>query len=194
MTLVIAKIIWALGCVTYFIIRYPRMRSSRKMSVAQRFDRGREAALMGISYTGLFFIPLIYVSTDQPKFANYGFHPAQAWVGLAVLIAAMTLLYRTHHDLGRLWSMTLELRNEHKLVTCGVYNKIRHPMYSAFWLWALSQALLLPNWITGMAGITGFGVLFFARVGREERMMMEKFGDEYRTYMTRTHRIIPGIY
>ena len=149
---------------------------------------------MGISYTGLFGIPLIYVITDQPRFANYTFHSSQSWVGLAVLIAAMTLLYRSHQDLGKLWSMTLELRNEHKLVTHGIYRILRHPMYSAFWLWALSQALLLPNWVAGSAGIVGFGVLFFGRLGREERMMLEKFGNEYRVYMARTHRIIPGIY
>jgi protein-S-isoprenylcysteine O-methyltransferase Ste14 len=36
--------------------------------------------------------------------------------------------------------------------------------------------------------------LFFARVGHEERMMLETFGDEYRAYMARTYRLIPGIY
>jgi protein-S-isoprenylcysteine O-methyltransferase Ste14 len=67
-------------------------------------------------------------------------------------------------------------------------------MYAAFWLWAISQALLLPNWIAGLSGIIGFGTLFFARVGHEERMMLETFGDEYRAYMARTYRLIPGIY
>jgi len=194
MTLLTAKIIWAIGCVAYFIIRYPRMRRSRKTPIVQRHDSRRETLLVGISYTGLFFIPLFYSITDQPKFANYAFHPVQAWIGLFTLIAAMALLYRTHRDLGRLWSMTLELRGEHKLVTYGVYKSLRHPMYSAFWLWAVSQAFLLPNWVAGLAGLVGFGVLFFARVNREERMMVEKFGDEYRAYMARTRRIIPRIY
>src|ERR1700723_2703443 len=48
-------------------------------------------------------------------------------------------------------------------------------MYSAFWLWAIAQALLLPNWIAGFAGLAGFGVLYFGRVAREERMMLETF-------------------
>jgi protein-S-isoprenylcysteine O-methyltransferase Ste14 len=67
-------------------------------------------------------------------------------------------------------------------------------MYSAFWLWALAQALLLPNWIAGFSGLVGFGVLYFGRVGREERMMLDAFGDEYRAYAARTRRIIPGVY
>jgi protein-S-isoprenylcysteine O-methyltransferase Ste14 len=72
--------------------------------------------------------------------------------------------------------------------------RVRHPMYSAFWLWALAQALLLPNWIAGPAGLIGFGTLFFLRVGREEALIIETFGDEYRCYMERTSRILPAIY
>ena len=194
MTLFIAKCVWGFGCVAYYIIRYPHQRRSRKTQVAQRHDLLREKALMAISYSGLFVIPVIYVFTDQPKFAAYTFHPVQAWFGTLVLITAMALLYRTHRDLGRVWSITLEIRDRHTLVTCGIYERLRHPMYSAFWLWAISQALLLPNWIAGLSGLVGFGTLFFARVGREERMMLETFGDEYRAYMARTHRLIPGIY
>jgi protein-S-isoprenylcysteine O-methyltransferase Ste14 len=194
MTLFIAKLIWGLGCVAYFVIRYPHQRRSRKTPVVHRSVDMRERTLMVISFSGLFAIPLIFVLTDQPKFATYTFHPVQAWLGVLVLIAAMALLYRTHRDLGRVWSITLEIRDQHTLVTRGIYETLRHPMYSAFWLWAISQALLLPNWVAGLSGLAGFGTLFFARVGHEERMMLEKFGDDYRAYMARTHRLIPGIY
>jgi len=194
MTLFLAKLIWGLGCVAYFIIRYPHQRRACKTSVTDRRDLVRERTLMLISYSGLFIVPLIYVLTDQPKFAGYTFSPIQASLGALVLIAAMALLYRTHRDLGRAWSITLEIRDKHTLITSGIYEKLRHPMYAAFWLWAISQALLLPNWIAGFSGIVGFGTLFFARVGHEERMMLETFGDEYRAYMARTYRLIPGIY
>jgi protein-S-isoprenylcysteine O-methyltransferase Ste14 len=67
-------------------------------------------------------------------------------------------------------------------------------MYTAFWLMGLGQAFLLPNWIAGLAGLVGISVLFFLRVGKEERMMVETFGEEYRAYMARTKRIIPRVY
>lgn len=194
MTLLIAKLIWGLGCVAYFCIRYPHQRRARKTAIAQRRVTGLEKLLMAISYSGLAVVPLIYVVTDQPAFATYRFSPVAAWLGLLVLIAGMVLLYRTHRDLGRLWSISLEIRDRHQLVSHGIYKKLRHPMYSSFWLWAISQALLLPNWIAGCAGLVGFGILYFARVGHEERMMLETFGDDYRAYMARTDRLIPGIY
>ena len=78
-------------------------------------------------------------------------------------------------------------------MTEGIYRRVRHPMYSAFWLWAIAQALLLPNWFAGFAGLAGFSVLYFGRVAREERMMLEAFGDRYRTYMARTGRVFPSI-
>jgi len=120
MTLFVAKLIWGLGCVTYFIIRYPHQRRARKTSVTDRRDLIRERTLMLISYSGLFIIPLIYVLTDQPKFAGYTFSAIQTSVGVLVLIAAMALLYRTHRDLGRAWSITLEIRDKHTLITRGI--------------------------------------------------------------------------
>jgi len=194
MTLLIAKIIWGLGFVAFYVIRRPHHRRARKTVVAKRYVSGREKLLMAISFSGVFLIPLIYVFTDQPKFAGYTFHPLLAWLGTLVLIASMALFHRTHRDLGRVWSVTLEIRDQHTLVTQGIYERLRHPMYSALWLWEISHALLLPNWIAGFSGLVGFGTLFFGRVGQEERMMLEIFGDDYRAYMARTYRLIPGIY
>jgi protein-S-isoprenylcysteine O-methyltransferase Ste14 len=67
-------------------------------------------------------------------------------------------------------------------------------MYSAFWLWAIAQFLLLPNWVAGAAGILGFGILYLGRVQQEERLMLDTFGDDYRIYMNNTARIIPWVY
>ena len=194
MTLVLAKIIWALGCVGWFIIRLPHQRRARKTAVARRVWRARETLLLAISFSGLFVVPLVWVASCAPRAADYAFQPLLAWCGTAVFAASLFLFYRTHRDLGRAWSVTLELRQKHAVVTHGVYRHVRHPMYSAFWLWAIAQALLLPNWVAGFAGLVGFGTLFFGRVGREEAMMAERFGDDYADYMARTKRVVPKVY
>ena len=49
-------------------------------------------------------------------------------------------------------------------------------------------------WIAGPAGLVGFGTLFLFRVGKEEQMMLDTFGEDYRAYMKRTARLIPWIY
>src|SRR5258705_12904216 len=76
---------------------------------------------------------------------------------------ALLMFKLTHRALGRNWSVRLDVREDHQLITEGIYRKIRHPMYSAFWLWAFAQALLLPNWVAGFSGLVGFGILFFVK-------------------------------
>ncbi len=194
MTLFWAKLVWGLGLIGWFAIRYPHERRSRRTPKIIRSDRARDLARLTFSFTGMCLVPAIYVLAGQPKFADYLFQPALAWAGAATFASSLWLFYRTHKDLGRNWSVTLEIRDRHALVTSGVYRHVRHPMYSAFWLWAFAQALLLPNWIAGPAGLIGFGTLFFLRINREEQLMIETFGDDYRHYMIRTSRVLPWIY
>jgi protein-S-isoprenylcysteine O-methyltransferase Ste14 len=194
MTPSIAKLIFVLMAIGWYAIRFEHARRSQRVKVHHNFRDVRENALLLISLSGLGIFPILYVATAFPRFADYPFHPTQAWIGLFLAIAALVLFHLTHAMLGRNWSISLQLRKDHQLVTSGVYRNVRHPMYSAFWLWAVAQACLLPNWFAGFAGIVGFGFLFFGRLKKEERMMLESFGDEYREYMSRTYRIIPLIF
>lgn len=194
MTPTFAKAVFVLMTVGWYVIRIPHARRSRRTPVARSARGAREIALLLISLTGLGILPLVYVATGFPRLADYPFRPAQAWLGAAVALASLTMFHLTHRALGRNWSVTLEVRESHKLVTEGVYGRVRHPMYTAFWLWAVAQALLLPNWAAGLSGLIGFGTLYFFRVGQEERLMIEAFGDAYRTYMDRTTRLIPWVH
>jgi protein-S-isoprenylcysteine O-methyltransferase Ste14 len=194
MTPLVAKTIFLLGLVGWFIIRYPAQHRARKLGVARSAGGPRDRVLLTIATLGQFIIPVFYIATGWPAFADYGFYPIEAWAGVAAIIASLVLFRVTHKQLGRMWSITLEMRKGHKLVTDGLYAHVRHPMYSSFSLFALAQLLLVQNWIAGPAGIIGFGILFLMRVPHEERVMIETFGDEYRDYMRRTARIIPWIY
>ena len=194
MTLFWAKLIWGLGLIGWFAIRQPHARRSRRTPKVTRDDPVRDRALLALPLIGMSLIPGIYVLTGEPRFADYPFQPALAWAGAVTFALSLWLFYRTHKELGRNWSVTLEIREQHALVTSGVYRYVRHPMYTAFWLWALAQALLLPNWIAGLSGLFGFGILFFLRIRQEEQLMIETFGEDYRQYMARTSRILPGIY
>jgi len=193
--LVFSKIAWALGVAAWYVLRIPFERKARRLKVTNaRHRNARDMALLSVSTLGLGIIPLIYVLSGFPRFASYPLSVLQVAAGIAVFAAALVLFQRTHRAIGRYWSVTLEIKEKHELVTTGVYARVRHPMYSAFFLWALAQALLLPNLVAGLAGLVGFGILFAFRVGREEQMMREAFGAEYDAYVARTKRIIPGIY
>jgi protein-S-isoprenylcysteine O-methyltransferase Ste14 len=194
MTVAIAKAIFVLAVAAWFGIRYPHQRRSRATPVRSSLRDRRETILLAIAATGLSIIPLVYVATGFPRAEDHLFVPVSGWLGTLVFVAALLLFYCAHHDLGRNFSSSLKVREGHCLVTTGVYRYVRHPIYASFWLWSAAQALLLPNWLAGSAGFIGFSVLFFGRVTREERMMLEIFGEDYRAYMARTARIVPGIH
>ncbi len=90
------------------------------------------------------------------------------------------------------WSFTLETVEDQALVTSGIYSYTRHPIYLSLVLWAVAQPLLLQNVIAGLAGVVAVLLVWIVRVPREERMMLDKFGEEYIQYMSRTGRFIPG--
>ncbi len=194
MTTALAKAIWICGVICWYVIRYPFARKSKKTPILRRDHKIRELLLLGISSLGLGVLPAIYVFTPALRSADY---PMQAWqplLGGIVFGLALYMFRQTHRALDRYWSVTLEIKQQHVLMTDGVYGLVRHPMYAAFWLWALAQAVLLPNAVAGPAGLIGFGILYFLRVNKEEQLMLETFGEEYKAYMQRTWRIIPRVY
>ncbi|WP_028748717.1 protein-S-isoprenylcysteine O-methyltransferase [Rhizobium mesoamericanum] len=190
----IGKIVWVLGIVAWYAIRYPSERRARRTRVVSDRRSTMEAVGLSAALLGLAFVPGFYVATGKPEAADY---PAHLWaviLGAILFCMAMWVFRRTHKALGRNWSISLQIREKHELISHGPYALVRHPMYTSFLLMALGQAFLLANWVVGLAGVIGFAVLFFLRVDKEERMMLEIFGPEYRAYMDRTKRIIPYIY
>jgi protein-S-isoprenylcysteine O-methyltransferase Ste14 len=136
-------------------------------------------------------LPFFYIFTPWLDFANYDLPRWLGWIGTAVFAGALFLLWRSHADLGRNWSAILQIRKEHSLVTNGVYRYMRHPMYAAHLLWAIAQGLLLENWLAGWVFLVTFIPMYLVRVPKEEKMMLEQFGQEYRQYISRTGRMIP---
>ena len=114
------------------------------------------------------------------------------WTGFALGLLSLAFWTWTQVALDTRWSAQLQLRAEHQLVTGGPYARIRHPLYAAMFAWAIALALLTANWLfVALAVLSIAGTL--VRVPKEERMMLEAFGDEYQAYMQRTGRFLPKL-
>ena len=87
-----------------------------------------------------------------------------------------------------------KLAEKHRLVTQGVYRRVRHPLYTALLLYSVGQALVLPNYVVGLSSGVTMVLLVALRIGPEERMMLEEFGKDYQEYMALTKRLVPGIW
>ena len=189
----IAKAVILAACIVMFAIRAPHGARSRTVKVARSYRGHREVVLLTLAWIG-FLAPVIWVVSPLLSFADY---PLRLWSlvgGTACLVVGLWFFHQAHVDLGTNWSVTLEIREKHQLVTAGIYRFVRHPMYAALFLYAIGQALVVPNWLAGPSYIVAMAVLFPVRVGAEERMMLEQFGDEYAAYITKTKRLVPRVW
>ena len=175
----------------WWFIRRPHKRRAARSAVATSQWDLTENLLLAISGIGLGAIPVAYVFTGFGGVTEHATHPVLLMFGIAIGALSLVMFDKSHRGLGKEWSFSLELKDGHRLKTDGVYALVRHPMYTAFWLWALAQAILLPNWIAGLSGLVGFGCLYMFRVPREEAMMAQAFGEEWRVYAEKTPRVVP---
>lgn len=191
------KLLYFAGMIVEIVLRLPYDGQRRQIPKTDQRVSSTEQAVLAVLSVGILLFPLIYSLTSWLRFADYRWSPttkARAGsVGAMLLGAAIWLFWRSHHDLGKNWSPSLEISAQQTLTTNGVYRMIRHPMYASQLLWSLAQALLLQNWIAGLAGVVAFLPLYVVRVPREEQMMLDHFGDDYRSYCAQTGRIVPRI-
>ena len=183
------------GLVFAEALRLPRRISRARSRGEWRRPAGRshlpELLVVVAVLVGIWVLPLVHTFTRWLQPFDYS---VPAWaVGAAALVFAFGLVIRwqAQRTLGRQWSHTLETATGHELVTDGVYAYIRHPIYVALLLWAAAQPFLLQNVLAGWGGAVAAALIWIVRVPREEQMMLERFGEQYRLYMARTGRVIP---
>lgn len=181
------ELLWLAGFSWVVRIRWPHRGRQRAHSRQDRLER----ALLGGMALGFVILPcLSALSRRLQSFDLLTTRQATAAGGL-LFGSAVVLLHVAHRDLGRQFSPTLELDFDHQLVTHGVYSRVRHPMYTAGFLWGLAQPLLIPNLVAGPAALAAITLLTAFRLPREEAMLRETFGDSYEAWRSRTGALWP---
>jgi protein-S-isoprenylcysteine O-methyltransferase Ste14 len=187
----IAKAVILAASVVMVAIRAPHGQRSRGVTVVTDRKGRLEVILLVLAMLG-FSVPLVWIVSPVFSLAEYPLRMGPLLAGVACFVVGLWLFYRSHADLGTNWSITLQVRENHRLVVDGVYRRIRHPMYAALFLYSIGQALVLPNWVAGPSYLVTFAILFALRVHAEENLMLEEFGADYAAYMAKTQRLMPG--
>jgi protein-S-isoprenylcysteine O-methyltransferase Ste14 len=188
----IPRAVVLIAAIVMVAIRAPHGQRSRSVKVARSQTTALETGLLVLAWVG-FLVPLIWVVSPF-RFAEHPLRAVPLAAGAMCYAIGLWLFYRSHADLGTNWSITLEVREGHRLITHGVYRAVRHPMYSALALYSVGQALVIPNWVAGFSNLVAFAVLYAFRVDAEETMMAEQFGSDYTTYTARTKRLVPRVW
>lgn len=176
----------------YFIFR---VRRAGERILPDRAASRREGwklyAFRSVGFVLLIVVlALIAINPAWISKLHFPLPPWLRWAAFALGLASLGLWTWTHIELGSLWSGSLQLRQGHHLVTGGPYARIRHPMYTAIFVWAMSLGFVIANWAFVLFA-AWFVAYLAVRTSREEQMMIERFGDEYRDYMKSTGRFLP---
>lgn len=161
----------------------------------QAIEREGRSTVAGRVVGFAFLIALLALYTINPPWMEVLSIPLPVWLrwaGFFWELTSLALFTWAQVALGKEWSPQLQLRQEHRLVTTGPYARVRHPIYTAMFGLGSSFAFVTANWafiLLAVAMIAGL----LRRVPKEEQMMIEEFGDEYRAYMKRTGRFLPRM-
>lgn len=115
---------------------------------------------------------------------NPGAHIVAMVLGYTIVFSGATLVAEG-------WRTIHRVRRENRLATDGVYAKMRHPQYTGLFMIVFGEGIV--HWPT-VVSVVAFPIIVIAYTllaRREERQVLEQFGDEYRTYQRRVPMFIP---
>jgi protein-S-isoprenylcysteine O-methyltransferase Ste14 len=113
-------------------------------------------------------------------------------LGLVLSVLSVPYAYWVGRTLAKNYSFTVEIQEDHSLVTTGPYKRVRHPLYSATMLFLASLVLVTDNWLFLVILLLMIPGLY-KRIKNEEEAMVGEFGDEYIAYMKHTGRLFPKL-
>ena len=179
-------------CLFVPVMAYFRIRSQL---TGERLDRRQEGWFILLTLRPVAAIAAVVMIAFlvDPSLTRWSSLPLPEWLrwsGIAVGAAACVWVIWTFSHLGKNLTDTVVTRREHTLVVSGPYRWIRHPFYIGVAGAVVSVSLATANWLVAITGLTVLALLV-ARTDREEAKLVERFGDDYRTYMARTGRFWP---
>jgi protein-S-isoprenylcysteine O-methyltransferase Ste14 len=124
--------------------------------------------------------------------------PGEPWVtrlvGSLVALSGVALREWAILALGRLFTQSVMIREQHVVVATGPYRWLRHPAYTGTLLTLVGLMLTLDNWLSVAVVAVGFFVGHIPRIRVEERVLEENLGEPYREFERGRKRVVPGIW
>jgi protein-S-isoprenylcysteine O-methyltransferase Ste14 len=179
------------GCWIIFLVVWVLAAISTKRSV-YRESRGQRLRYSLLLVVGCFLLfkghRFIY-----PLSARVIPHMEMlAWAGAILCVAGLGFCLWARLTLGRNWSGTVTLKEEHELIKRGPYRLVRHPIYTGLLTMSLATVLVVGH-VAGIVGLILVFISFWIKLRDEEKVMLNQFPDQYAAYQQRVKRIIPFV-
>ena len=175
------------------ISSYYRRKADRESGekISRNADGSLMATIIRIGGLLLWLSPFVYlINPAWMVWSKIGLPEWIRWLGVVIGVLCVGGVYWLFSSIGSGITPTSATRQQHTLVTGGPYRWVRHPLYTIGSSMFISFGMMADNWHIALLGILAF-IAMAIRTPKEEANLIEKFGDEYREYMTRTGRFLP---
>jgi protein-S-isoprenylcysteine O-methyltransferase Ste14 len=115
-------------------------------------------------------------------------------LGLSLLVAGVAIRWTAIYTLGKYFTGTVLIKDDHRLIQTGMYKHLRHPAYTGALIAHLGLGLSFSNWYSLALSVLPYLVAVMYRIHVEEQALSEAFGEHYRDYSKETKRLIPKLY
>jgi protein-S-isoprenylcysteine O-methyltransferase Ste14 len=161
--------------------------------------RGRAACAEGGSAVIVWLVAapaaLLAVSCRLLDLAPFPFDVSWSLpVASSVVVAGLAVRVVAFATLGRLFSVDIVFEPGHRLVTSGLYARVRHPAYAGLLSCFLGLGIVSWSWLGVVVATVPLFVVLRHRIHVEEAVMLRLFGAEYERYRAATKRLVPGVY
>jgi protein-S-isoprenylcysteine O-methyltransferase Ste14 len=112
--------------------------------------------------------------------------------GVILTVAGLLFSIWARHHLGRNWSLTVTLKDDHELIVTGLYALVRHPIYTGLLAGFLGTAIAIME-VRGIIALILILITLWAKLRMEEHLMRGHFGAKYDTYSQRVSALVPFI-
>jgi len=117
---------------------------------------------------------------------------ASTFCGVVLTAAGIGFAIWARFTLGRNWSGTVTLKQDHELIRQGPYRIVRHPIYAGILLAMLGTAIGYGK-VPCLIGVAIVFLGFWIKWRIEEQFMIEQFGAQYIQYRREVKAVIPGV-
>ncbi len=112
--------------------------------------------------------------------------------GAAITVAGLLFSIWARHRLGRNWSRSVTIKQDHELIVSGPYALVRHPIYTGLLTGFLGSAIATAQ-VRGLVAFLLIFIALFVKLRLEERWMRDQFGASYEAYSRRVATLIPYL-
>jgi len=114
------------------------------------------------------------------------------WAGFAITLAGFGIAVWARFVLGRNWSATITIKQDHEIVRRGPYAFVRHPIYFGATLAMFGTAIYFGTF-RGLLAVALTFLGWWLKARMEETFLIEQFGPKYREYQREVKALIPFV-